>query len=81
MPKIFITSKGNSGVIYDAEDFRGIGCILGVFAVLTVALGIIGTIVDAIANFMINLYETFGESLRPVYEFMIITLYGIKANY
>lgn len=81
MPKIFITSKGNSGVIYDAEDFREIGYILGVFAVLTVALGIIGTIIDAVANFMINLYETLGESLRPVYEFMIMKILVLPSTF
>ncbi|MGA3674344.1 hypothetical protein [Lysinibacillus agricola] len=81
MPKIFITSKGNSGVIYDGEDFKGIGCVLGVFAILTVALGILGTIVDAVAYFMINLYETIGETLRPAYEFNIMKILVLPSTF
>ncbi|PJO44890.1 hypothetical protein [Lysinibacillus xylanilyticus] len=78
---IFITRRGNSVVIHDGEDFRGIGCILGVFAILTVALGILGAIVDAVANFMVNLYETFGESLRPAYEFIIVKILFLPSTF
>ncbi|MFJ8519474.1 hypothetical protein [Lysinibacillus xylanilyticus] len=78
---IFITRRGNSVVIHDGEDFRGIGCILGVFAILTVALGILGAVVDAVANFMVNLYETFGESLRPAYEFIIVKILFLPSTF
>ncbi|TKI71902.1 hypothetical protein FC756_03660 [Lysinibacillus mangiferihumi] len=81
MPKIFITRKGNSGAIYDGEDFRGIGCILGVFAILTVAFGILVTIVDAVAYFMINLYETIGKTLRPAYEFIIMKIVVLPSTF
>ncbi|MFJ7890464.1 hypothetical protein ACIQYL_20590 [Lysinibacillus xylanilyticus] len=78
---IFITRRGNSVVIHDGEDFRGIGCILGVFAILTVALGVLGAIVDAVANFMVNLYEIFGESLRPAYEFIIVKILFLPSTF